>query len=566
MTKLWSGEVRPFYELSETLTRNFPTYAKIKTIYLLLDKWLAWTTDVDVVTGFTTLSGSGRIYYTGDGPPKQTTYALVHHGPATPVNYFPIGVVGPTDPPTVSISGAGSGDPIVRDYVYTFYTYMDEESVPSPPSALISVETGQSVIISDLPVTFGTDIREIRLYRTINGVYTYVNTLPMPVTGPYTDSATDIDLAGNEPLQSQHYYPPPQDIQGLIGLSCGSLAAFHGNKVVFSEPYQPGAWPPEYEKVFDYPVVALGTYGQTCVVATTGYTYLVSGNDPRSFGVSRVPDPYPCVSKKSMVSSDNGVIYSSTDGLIFVGTPSYYTQGTGTHVLTRNTMTHDEWQKYNPKHINGVIFDGRYYGFYPYSDVDPETYRGAGFIFDSSMRMVTGVVKESEFDKDDVLVDLDFYATATFANPQVPLHLILNANVVNNIYPPPIPTDPPVPVDNRLYQWEGSGYSHPYIWRSKQFSFPYLVTFSAAKIIFEDEEPGAPVEEDDDDPITLIFRLLDGANGGVVYERVVNSTRPFRLPSLRARTEWMVEVEGVHWVQMIKLSSSYADLQEGKAL
>lgn len=555
MTKLWSGEIRPFHRLSETPVPDLPQGAAVRTVYLLLDKWLAWTTDVDIVTGFTTLSGSGHIYYTGDGLPKQALYNEIRHGPATPIVTHPIGVVGPDTPPTVAIVGVGSGDPLVRDYVYTFYTYQNEESVPSPPSQLITVETGQSVDVSGFPTVVDAEVKEIRIYRTINGVFTYVATLPQPFPSVYNDAATDIDLAGNEQLQSQNYYPPPSDIQGLIGMSCGSLAAFHGNKVVFSEPYQPGAWPPEYEKIFDYPIVALGTFGQTCVVATTGYTYLVSGNDPRSFAVARVPDPYPCVSKRSMVSSDNGCIYASSDGLIFVGNSSYYSQYSGTVVLTRDVMTHDEWQRYNPTTIEGVVNDGRYYGFYQTPNVDPALFEGAGFIFDSSSRAVTGVVQTSEFDKDDVLIDLNFYATASFANPQVPLQVV-KRNLISQ--------HPNVFV-NKMYQWDGGRDAERYTWRSKQFSFPYLVTFSAAKLIFEDEETGVPPTPDDNDPDGLVFRLLDGASGAVLYERAVTSTKPFRLPSLRPRTEWQVEVEGVHYVQKIHVATGYADIMEGKA-
>lgn len=573
MVKLWSGEIRPFLELGPVRNAPMPQSDLVKTIYFLVDKWLAWTTDVDVVTGFTTLGGSDRIYYTGDGTPKQTTYTLVKFGPPTPIpsSTYPIGVLPPQDTftPTVAIAGVAGGDPLVRSYVYTLYSVNGEESVPSPPSQLISVETNQTVNVGNFqnivtpspplpadsyPPNYG-NVKELRLYRTFNNEFHFVASIPVPFPAVYNDAVLDQNLG--EVLQSQHYFPPPVDIEGLIGLSCGSLAAFHGNKVAFSEPYQPGAWPPEYEKIFDYPVVALGTFGQTCVVATKGFTYLVSGTDPRSFSVARVPDPYPCVSKRSMASADSGCIYSSSDGLIFIGTANYYTQYSGVNVLTRDIATYDEWKNYNPSTILGVIFDGRYYGFYrnPNSFVNTDEL-GKGFVFDPRLQRLPGMpIEGSAADKDNIFADLDFYASAAFANPQVPLHLVVpfdndeDDNIISGVS-----DETPETFINYLFKWEAGPASHPYVWRSKQFSFPYVVTFSAAKITFNPTEPN-----------NLIFRLVDGATGDILFERGVGSSSPFRISSLRPRTEWMVEVEGTSWVEKIHLATSYYDIQEGQA-
>lgn len=565
MVKLWSGELRPFLKLGEIPNVPLPSDAPVKTLYLLLDKWLAWTQDVNVVTGFTTTAGPGRIYYTGDGAPKQTTYDLVRFGPATPLpaSTYPIGLTGPpgnpaTDRPVVTDTGSATTDPVAYSYIYTYYNVNNEESVPSLPSAIVTINTtggSQQATISNIIPSASPLVTEMRVYRTIGNTYIFVASIP-PTSTSYVDNNTDLDLAGNESLQSQEYYPPPADIQGLIGLACGSLAAFHGNSVVFSEPYQPGAWPPAYEKIFDYPVVALGTFGQTCVVATTGYTYLVYGNDPRTFGVSRVPDPYPCVSKRSMVSADNGVIYASADGLIFIGTPTY-TNPQGVHILTRELMTTDEWAAYNPPFISGVIFDGRYYGFYEYQIITPQNI-GAGFIIDFSARLeyyVSGVASEAPQDRKNILLDLDFYASAAFANPQVKLHLVINTRFANNIEDED--ADDPAesfdgPVWNELFKWEGGTTYHPLTWRSKQFSFPYAVSFSVVKVL-------APTYDG-----SITFSLLDGVSGNVLYTRMVQSEAPFRLPSIGPRTEWGFEIEADVPVQMVDIATSYQDLQERK--
>ena len=337
LTKLWSGEIRPFVEKAK-VDVPLAQGGMVKTIYKFKDIWLSWLMDVDIVTGFTLDKGSERLYYTGDGPPKITTYPLAAASLPTPQNSIQLGVTQPPLPPTIGTPTGTAGTPQLRYYVYTWYTEFDEESVPSMPSVGVNVSDGQSVPVT---IPLGTSVppattETVRLYRTNGGPFLFVKEVPIATVlagTVITDAVKNVDLG--EELISASFYPPPNKIQGLIGLSSGSFAAFYDNRVVFSEPYQPHAWPPEYEKIFDYPVVALGTYGNTLVVATTGYTYLVAGIDPRSLSVDRVPDPYPCVSKRSMVSADSGVIYASGEGLVFVG-------HSGIQVLTRGLMTREE--------------------------------------------------------------------------------------------------------------------------------------------------------------------------------------------------------------------------------
>lgn len=583
--KLWSGELRSFVAPARAVGLTgqevpLQTNGYVRTIYKLGELWLAWTLDVDVVVGFTTLSLAGQIFYTGDGPPKQTNItALRAAASITPPSAdatYTLGVDGPDSPdrdlhPSVvftatPVAGTGTGDdPTIRYYVYTYYTVFNEESVPSFPSNPVPVNPEQHVSLTGfLPVDPVRDpnITSIRIYRTIGGAYQFVDelfiyassitdpTTQILFTDPYIDTKLDTELA--EPLVSQHYFPPPDDLQGLIGVANGSLAAFHGNSVMFSEPYQPGAWPPEYERIFDYAIVGLGTFGQSVVVCTASYTYIVSGSHPKNYSVARIPDPYPCVSKKSIVSTERGVIYSSFEGLIFVGTATYTEgQASGVHVLTRQLMTSDEWSAlYNPGTIIGAMFEGHYYGFYNKANV-----LGASFIYDFSSReeaIITGVIAD-EGDKTDILVDLDTAATAVFSNPYVPLHY------VDSAFPPVSPTN----IQNKLNVWEGNnnGVYNNYKWRSKVFSFPYAVTFSVGKVMFNliTEYRVNPTQH------PFMIRLYDGTTNTLLYERTVMNANPFRLPSLMPRTDWLLEVEGKSFVQMVEVATSYQDLNERKS-
>lgn len=540
-TKLWTGAVEPFRAM-QVLDNAMPHGEMVRSLFYLDGLWLAWTMDVDVVQGFTVSGLIDRIYYTGDGAPKVTTRARAEADVPTPANSVVLGIQPPQLAPGVgNVTGAGTGTALLRFYVYTWVTEWDEESVPSPPSAGIDVKDGQSVDVTGYiaaidpnPSPLQPHINRVRFYRTEGGVYKFCGEeLISSSSGTFTDSTIDLNLGEN--LQSQHYYPPDRRLKGLIGLANGSMAGFWDRTVAFSEPYQPHAWPPEYQKVFDYKVVGLGTFGNTTVVCTEGFTYTVTGSDPRNFAVARVPDPYPCISKRSIVSSEGGVIYAADDGLMFIG----YGR---TEILTRDVLTRDDWQRWKPRAMHGVIFEGRYYGFYEsprYAHLtDVLTPNGGGFIFDFNDRYIDGVMDSGVINKSDKLIELDFYASATFANPQVVLHLVTNEDIYSNT----------------LKKWEaGTGYID-YLWRSKQFSFPYEVQFAAAKVTL-----------DRNGPVHCVFGLRDGASGQLLFSRLVGSSVPFRLPGLLSRTEWIVEVSGTSFVQEVHIATSLTELNEGSA-
>jgi hypothetical protein len=317
---------------------------------------------------------------------------------------------------------------------------------------------------------------------------------------------------------------------GLIAHPNGFLAGFVGNQMYVSEPYQPHAYAPKNVKVFDYPIVALGVYGSTIVVMTTGFTYLVSGVVPETLSVEKLPDPYPCVSKRSVASADYGVLYASKDGLVWVGYG-------GLRVISRDILSRDDWQKFNPVTMHGVVHDGRYIGFYlvdggqDYSLYDP---KGAGFIFDYPDK-ATGA------DSNDRLTTLDFYAAASYANPDTTFHYVVRTGRTN-----------------KLLEWEAGPSLIPYIWKSKAFVMPYLTTFAAAKVTgsFQWRNGGSPGR-------SVVFELLVGDS--VKYRRIVSSSEPFRLPRFSREVEpWYVRVSGTEFIQQIHIATSIEELREGR--
>jgi hypothetical protein len=105
--KLYSGDLIPF--VAPTVVDNTERTGTIRTLHALRDpdtselKWLSWTTDVDIVTPSATDSTEQKFFYTGDGVPKVSTYALATSGAEPyPVDYYDLGLPLPTQKPSAS--------------------------------------------------------------------------------------------------------------------------------------------------------------------------------------------------------------------------------------------------------------------------------------------------------------------------------------------------------------------------------------------------------------------------------------------------------------------------------
>ena len=84
----------------------------------------------------------GRVYWTGDGEPRMSTYANAISGSGPyPAAWFVLGVVPPVTAPTINVTG-GSSPVESRAYVYTFKTALGEESGPSPATFVSGNQSG----------------------------------------------------------------------------------------------------------------------------------------------------------------------------------------------------------------------------------------------------------------------------------------------------------------------------------------------------------------------------------------------------------------------------------------
>lgn len=457
-TKIYGGELRPFFNqsLETTLVTDV---GLIRTIYYYRSQyWLEFSATVDVALGPVTNDPDFRFYYTGDGIPKKSDINEVVSGAgAFPRNFFPIAVCRPKYAPSLSNGGGGSGDSRETAYVWTNVTTWGEESEPSPVSDLETTQNGDSITVSGMtnvwqvgttydtndtvvPSTpngfmykcvqggtsggvepvFGTTVDEDtndntviwrcyennlstkRIYRIIasdeTAVYLFVAEINTTLTS-YVDSLLDVQLGEQLPTglgTIPIWTPPPDGLVNIVTMPNGIMAASVGKDLYFSVAFQPHAWPVDYVISLEHTIVALGVMENNLVVTTEGNPYIVTGTTPATMTPVKMPDSLPNISKRSLYPFWRGVLYASNDGLVMVS------EGRA-DVISKAHFTKEEWQTLNPDTMTGAYQDGKYFGFY-----DLGSFEGGAIVFDLERQDVFMVNLG-----DDPIV---FYGTAIFVD------------------------------------------------------------------------------------------------------------------------------------------------------
>jgi hypothetical protein len=225
----------------------------------------------------------------------------------------------------------------------------------------------------------------------------------------------------------------------------GILVGFRENEIYFSEPYVPHAWPVIYSLTVEYPVVGLGAFGESVVVATKGNPFIISGTTPSSMSQAKIPLFEPCVSKRSIVSDDTGVMYASPNGVVKIS------QGFA-GVTTNGLFTRDEWQLRYPSTMLGAVLDGAYYLFW-----------------EDQINDVQECLILDRNEAASALTTTNIYTTAVFIDPTSAQLFIAYTGVVCG--------------------WESDPLNFlTYDWTSKLYILPRPVNFSAIQIdaAFED--------------------------------------------------------------------------------
>jgi len=466
--------------------------------------WFSWGAeyDVDVVRSPIADDAYARVYWTGQGTPKMSTFQIATSGTGPyPSDWYELGIPAPESAPSVS-EPADREDPpdtaLETAYVVTFVSEYGEEGPPSDPSALVlrwddveGAPAGGAVEVTLPGAPSGNHrITKKRIYRVESGG-TYQNVAEVSLaTASFTDNelSESLGLA----LPSLYYDPPNPAMQGLTQLPNGVLAGFFENTLCFSEPYLPHAWPVGYQLAFQHNIVGIAAISAGLLVVTEGKPWIVTGHTPEAMAQMELDANQPGVSSRSIVDMGAYGLYAGHDGLIAVG-------GSEAQVVTRKVLTREQWQALKPETIHAYRYDGKYLAFYD----------GGCFTFTPG----EGI----EFH--DVTADGGYYDLL-----EDTLYLIQGSNIVT---------------------WEG-GPAMSYTWRSKIHEIPPgAAGFTCAKVIAYGY------------PITM--RLY--ADGMPVIEHDVQSAGMFRLPAgYSLLRDWEIELEGSHETASVQVATSPGEL------
>ncbi|HEY5212264.1 MAG TPA: hypothetical protein VIJ38_04500, partial [Acidobacteriaceae bacterium] len=262
-----------------------------------------------------------------------------------------------------------------RAYVYTFVSAYGEEGAPSPPT-LATGNTEGAWDLSGIQTAVSNptwyNLTTTRIYRSLAGSYFWVADIAYG-TSTYIDTALDEDVGLNYTIPSIYYNPPPATLQGIVAHPGGFLVGFSGRDLWMSQPYEPHAWPVTNIQTCQTEIVGLAIYNNCILIMTTSHPYFAEGMNPANVTLQKLDSIDPCVSRRSIATTVNGVYYASPQGII-LNTGGY------TQLVTRNLFTRQEWREFfSPTTIYAVPYGVEYVAFdttasgFIFSPTDPTT-------------------------------------------------------------------------------------------------------------------------------------------------------------------------------------------------
>lgn len=250
-------------------------------------------------------------------------------------------------------------------YTYTYVSEYGEESEPAKASKPVVWSTDHIVRLKNFDRRENDErVAKIRVYRSQTSAsgqtdFFFVKEIS-PDTKSWDDNPSKFEIA--EAIASTDYNEPPDNLEGLIALPNGMMAAFVGKQLYFCEPYLPHAWPQKYILTTDVNIVALAAIGSSVIVLTQGTSYIATGSSPETMVMDKIEDSFPCAAALGVVDLGTGIVFPSADGLVLL-------TSAGSQLISRKLMTQDQWQALNPSTFIAGHFNGRYLASYEVDSV-----------------------------------------------------------------------------------------------------------------------------------------------------------------------------------------------------
>ena len=319
-----------------------------------------------------------RVYWTGSGTsgagtnyPKMASQSVAIGATAFyPSASYRLGIPAPSAAPTTSKSGTPTAtqEPDSVSYVYTYVSAYGEEGPPSAASTPIDKTDDETVALTLAAFPTGSyNLTKMRIYRSNTGSTSTSFQFCGEITSGTSFSDTVISTGLGEVLPSTTWVGPPDDdtskypygpLENLINVGNGVLAGHSGNRLCFSEPYLPHAWPVQYRLTIDGTIVGLSATANGVVVLTESVPFFVSGVDPSAMTAMQVDVMQSCVNKHSIVDMGEYVLYASPDGLVAI-------TGTTGQVVTNGLVTAGQWNSdFKPELIKAFLHEGTYVAYW----------------------------------------------------------------------------------------------------------------------------------------------------------------------------------------------------------
>ena len=506
---LTNGEIRPIREpeLVNIPSVTGPWVSVYRAASRDQEVWMAWNRDVDIVRAPLPPSAEPRFYWSGDGEPRFASFSDL------PGTFYSLGIPKPQTKPTVAPSGGTGADVTrVYVYTFFSALGEESAPSPASTLATGKVDgtwaisnmdafpansgsgtashaagittfnntgfhwlrVGEEIVIGGqtVPVLSVVDADTFTVAGNFAAATTWARVAPWNTAGikrrlyrsegtaaqfqlvadnvgtTYNDTLLATAILGDE-LISLGWELPPVNLKGLIDLPNGCLVGFFDNQVCYSEPFQPHAWPTSYRRGTTFDVVGIGHFGTTVVACTESDPYICEGSDPSIVTAESANQVWPCLSKRSVISVGDGVLYATTNGMAYVGMK-------GANIWTQGLFTRYEWEPLTPESMVAAKAEGRI--FVRFESVDGS--KGV-LIFDQE-------------------------------NPQIGLSIL-------SLFPDEIYSDR---VNGQFYLVDDKGIKRydaadgarvNYSWVSKEYTFEKPVNFGACKVDFVSEQTLADV-------------------------------------------------------------------------
>jgi hypothetical protein len=458
--------------------------------------------------------------------------------------------------PVLIVDGA-DGIPEARAYVYTWVSTFGEEGPPSPPVVDTGMVLGSwriGVTAPTISDTTGRSLAFTNIYRTVtasDGTANYYFVAQIPIgTLTYLDVIDDSTVIGNDTLQSTGWVAPPDDLKGMVAMPNGFFAGFRNNEVFFSEPYRPHAWPVAYSIAVPDDIIGLGVTGQTLVIMTTATPAAATGVHPSSMSLQRMAAQEPCLSRGSIVSSEEGVFYASPNGVVVVS------PGAGAQLITKGLLSRQFWQDtINVSELRSTRFNGAYFSFGAQLNgcFEPTAFAGTAFEETVYGGTTTGVLLETR----DGRVAMQILAT------DAPVSSVQIDQWTTEIF---------IQKGQGFYWYDMSDARprDPFIWRSKVYQAEKLKNFGAVRVFFTVPASLGVLSLASPPNHTLVqtlgsqqYLLLRVYAGGtlVATREIQKSGELIRLPSGFKEERWQFELEGRVVVTNFQVATTAEELR-----